>query len=1448
MKKILILFALFAGINAYAQLSFEPRQFAIDLEDYMAKSGSKVSKDAAAEFVSFFPRFANAQKIQMVNQTNALINRGYGYALITDYLLAINGLIINNQLGSFDGWHKAAQMAMNDSKESFKNYVGFSRNTFYDKILAKTGVATWNIDNMEISMDMRGEPTIVFKNTNVFCYTAGDTISIFGTTGRYLPATNEWHGRGGNYYWSRVGMDSSEISATLITYVIRFDKGEIYADSAELVYPSLISTPVTGRLTDKPFAKSMGDKSVYPKFETHRRNFTNLPFGEGKLNGGFALTGKTLRGIGSDSVKAELIFDYKKKSILKLRSDDFVVRNDQVLTKKAEMVLMLDKDSIYHPQVQFFYRFKSRFIHIYRLNEGISQAPFYNTYHNIEFYADEIRWDMENPKIEVDMTNDNEPAKFESINYFRKYRWEKLESVLNYHPLQRLKTFSEQRKNKPFTIQEYADAFRASTSDVRLLMTQLHDQGYIDYDVKRQTVTVRRKLHDYVNAYYGKTDYDVIGFFSIIKRYPNATISLINNDLQIQGVPKFHFSDSQSVYVIPKDQIITLKKNRGMDFAGKIRAGKVEFYGSGFDFDYTRFQVRLNNVDSMKFYYYDAEKGTDVPIKSVLADVYGTLSIDQPNNKSGRKKYPGYPIFKSDKGSNIYYDKTTTHQGVYVRNKFYFEVDPFTLDSLTELDFKTLTLDGTMRAANIVPDFRYAVSLQPDLSMGFVKQKDLEGYPMYGGKGRGFLKLSLSDEGFYGDGELRYVASTSKSDQFYLFIDSTNATCETFTNDRTIKFPSAKANQTYNHWMPYQDSMYVTPLKDQISFSDDRATLDGTMFITPERVGASGNVNIAEAQLNSTNFWLQTNNVLADTATFRIIDASDQKKFSFNSATVTCNVDLTGRSGNFIYHNKDVNTYFNYNEYVGSFDRFVWRIDDKDLNFKAYTTGQEPGSYLLSARKAQDSLRFNTGETKLDLKDFTMYANKIPLIRVADGLIYPDSNKVIIRKDANMDLLRNARIVADSVQKYHTVEKANINIYGRFNIQANGVYQYVDSKKKVQEFYLNTIKVDAQKRIAGKTDIPDSANFYVGNKIRFYGNANLISTVKNLEYEGFFLPIQNLDRPKSDWFRNSAIINPDSVYLTVNPDIRNEKRQAMMVGVNVANDSTHVYPLFFTRKRAGSDPEISRVNGILYYDEKLDVFKMGEYNRVFKGEVGGNYMELSEAKKLIYYEGELNTGVSSGQFNFYTGGVATYNVADTAYRMDVAGLLNFPMPSNVVKIMFDTLNYQSGSAKPTQPDPIILKPALIPLLKDGRNKQRVIDDLNDKSIRLVSELERTLFFSHINLQWDQATRSFISSGELSLNSIEKYKIERKLNGRFQITKKRTGDDFVLYIESPEGSWYYFKYNRNMMYALSSDAVFNKYVREDGDKLSKKYENYKLRMANIAERNKFVRLYKTDNRK
>jgi hypothetical protein len=1449
-KSFLLFFLLICAGASYAQLSFEPRQFIIDFEDYVNQTGTKPAREAMEEFAAYYnaSKINNSQKILVVKLSNEFINKNIPANIIENYVKAMAGLIMNNQVGSFDGWMKAAKIASDESKEALGNYMEFSKNVFYEKVLARVGNAVWSIDNMEMVMDLRGgKPNMIFKNTNIICLTPGDTLTILNTTGKFLPATNEWKGNSGMYLWSRVGLDSSTLYATLKSYTINFEQGEVRADTALLSYPSLFTEAVSGTLIDRPFVQSMGVKSTYPKFSSHKRNYRNLPFGQARFSGGFGLTGRVIRGLGSDSAKAELTFFFKARPVLKIRSDEFVVRGDRVATKKAEMSLLLDQDSVFHPQIEFVYRFSDHFVHVFRTNVGVSQAPFYDAYHGMEFYADEIKWKLENPKLDVDMVNDNEPAKFESFNYFRDHRYERIQGILDYNPLQRIKTYVEKNKIKGFYIKDYAANFKSNLSDIKLQMIQLNDLGYISYDSQKEFVTVKRKLYDYVNAHYGRTDYDALAFFSIIKRYPNATISLINNDLQIQGVPKFHFSDSQNVYVVPQDQILNIRKNRGMDFSGKVRAGKTEFFGSGFAFDYTTFQVRLNNVDSMRFYYKDEKTGRDLPIKSVLQDVYGTLSIDHPANKSGRKKIPGYPIFKSDKGSNVFYDKYETQKGVYKRELFYFEVDPFTLDSLTDLDFKTLSLAGTMHAANIVPDFRYTLSLQPDRSFGFLKPTVEEGYPLYGGKGRGFLELALSEEGFFGNGNVRYVASNSESEKFILLIDSMNADVKNFTNDRTGRFPDAIASDVYEHWRPYQDSMYVTPKSGGIFFSKNRAELQGILTITPEKMGGNGNVNIADAQLNSTSFWLQPDNVSADTSTFRVLNKEDANSFSFYTGNVNSNVDLNVRHGRFMYHEQNVNTNFVVNQYVGSFRYFDWLIDERKLDFVSYQKDGKDASYLLSVRKTQDSLQFTTGKSTLDLKEYTLYSQNIPFIRLADAFIYPDSGFATIRKEAAMDMLKNATIVADTVLKFHKIEKSNAQILGRFNLNADGVYQYIDKDKKVQQFYMNVVKVNEQRRLIGKTSIPDSINFYAGTKIRFQGTANLLSIERNLEYEGFFLPIHILDRPKSEWFRNSAIINPDSVYININPDIRNDKRQAMMVGLGVSNDTTHVYPTFFTRKRNATDLELMRVNGILYYDESDKVFKMGNSGRIFYKKFGGNYTELNESKKELYYEGAFNTGTQNGKFEFYTGGKGIFQLKDTSFSMDVMTLMDFPFPNNATKLMFDSINYQSASAEVTKNDLTILSPAITEYLKDEKTREKVIDDLSDNSIRLVNELEKLFLFSNIQFEWNTRSRAFISIGDLSLNSIVKNRVERKLYGRIQITKKRGGDDFVFYFEAPEGTWYYFRYQKGTMYALSSDILFNKYIREDGDKISKKYEDYKLRLANIAERNRLVRTLKTENK-
>ncbi len=1447
MKKLVFLIAIISlafAAQAQRSFSFDVLQYPNDLDDYFDKSGSSTAKDAVAEFISYYNsgKFTNKQKIQMIKLTNQMLSFNYQPSPhFENYFNAINGLVVNNLVAKFDNWHKATEKAFTQGKTECYNFLEISSNVLYFKVLLKTPGINWTATNLDVDFTSKTTPMFIFKNTDLFGITPGDTLEIYRTSGTYDAAKSMWYGRGGRTDFTRVGLDSAKVFCDLNGFKLNLADGDLIADSAMFNYIGLLDQPLYGKLVDKAMAKSLGNKSVYPRFDSYLKTFSQLSFGRGKYTGGFGMRGDEIVCKGSDSTTADLVFYFKNKPVLRIAAQEMILRGDRIGTQKAAVSIYLEKDSIFHPQLEFGYKLSNDYVSLYRdKKQGVSSTPFYDSYHKVEFYCDQIKWDLNNPSIDIDMINDDEPARFESVNYFRDVRYERIQGMLGYNPLQRVKLYCEKFKVSGFTIKDYAANFKSEVSSIRLQMITLNDYGFVTFDEKRDYVTVKRKLKDYVNAHFGSTDYDAITFLSVTgKQYTNASISLINNDLQIEGVPQFYFSDSQNVYIIPRNQRITLKKNRNMDFSGKLRAGKADFYGNGFSFDYNTFQVRLNNVDSMKFLYRDSKLGVDLPIKSAIQNIYGTLAIDHPYNKSGRKKFPGYPIFKSDVGSKVYYDKPSTQLGVYDRNRFYFDVEPFTMDSLNELDLEKMALGGTLVSGGIIPDLKYALYLQPDKSLGFKLKRTDAGYPMYGGKGRGFVDLALSDEGFFGTGEVNYLASVSKSDQFVMLLDSLNGQCNTFDNKRTAIFPDVVATNTYNHWMPYKDTMLITRTEAEIPFSNKRATLDGTIIYTPSSMHATGAIKVEEAQLTSYDFWLQPDQILSEEAYFKLYDLDDKSKFAFSSASVNARVDLENRLGDFKYNKKGViNAYFNFNLYAGSFDEFFWRMDPRIVDFKSAEPDGK-NTYLVSTRKQQDSLTFTTSITTLAIKDYTMYAKKIPFIAVGDAQIFPDSNKVVIRGNAEIDVLNRAKIQADTVNRYHNIDSVSIKIAGKFNVQGSGKYQYVDKKKNVQKFFMDEIFINKAHQLIGKSNIPDTINFFVGPKIQFRGKAVLTSVVKNLEYDGYFLPVHTLPLPKTEWFKNAAVVNPDSVYINVKSPSKNMNQQTIYNGFNISNDSAHVYTMFFSRKRNQSDPELMKIEGTLFYDEKNKEFKMGSFEKLFNNSYKGNLMTVNEEAKSISGEGMVNMGFDKTKFEVKAAGNINYSLVDTSFNMNLVMLLDFPFPQPALRIMVDSLSDQSLSAEVPKFDGPFLSKALAEVVED-KNIKRVVEDLEqDKTIRSISSLEKTIFFTDLKMVWNPLTKSMMSDGDMGINSFGKYKFERKVTGKMQFIKRRSGEDFTLFIQSVVGSWYYFKFQKGIMYTVGSDPMYNKLIKDNSDKISKK-DDYKLRLANISAKNQFLR--------
>ena len=343
-----------------------------------------------------------------------------------------------------------------------------------------------------------------------------------------------------------------------------------------------------------------------------------------------------------------------------------------------------------------------------------------------------------------------------------------------------------------FSSLEFAKFSGYPVEQIKPYLMNLANKGFLFYNSVTDIVTVQEKFKNYVNARLKKGDYDVIRFQSKISQSKgdnsfivNSLLNLDSRELEIKGVNYISISDSQKVFIRPYGGLIKVKKNRDFDFSGKISVGLGRFilFGQEFNFKYDDFKIDLNKIDSLQISVpiipierddYGNEKL--VKIKTVIQSVSGNLRIDEPTNKSGLKKdsFPQYPIFKSFDNSYIYYDRPSTFGGVYNREKFYFYLDTFEIDSLESYSGKGLRFPGTFESAGIFPVFNDTLTMMNDYSLGFERETPSNGFQLYGGKAIYRNKIFLSNNGLMGNGELEYLSSNTKSNEIYFFPDSTH--------------------------------------------------------------------------------------------------------------------------------------------------------------------------------------------------------------------------------------------------------------------------------------------------------------------------------------------------------------------------------------------------------------------------------------------------------------------------------------------------------------------------------------------------------------------------------------------------------------------------------------------------------------------------------------------------
>jgi len=438
------------------------------------------------------------------------------------------------------------------------------------------------------------------------------------------------------------------------------------------------------------------------------------------------------------------------------------------------------------------------------------------------------------------------------------------------------------------------------------------------------------------------------------------------------------------------------------------------------------------------------------------------------------------------------------------------------------------------------------------------------------------------------------------------------------------------------------------------------------------------------------------------------------------------------------------------------------------------------------------------------MNDYTMYAEDVYYVDVADASIFPAAGKVVINQGGQIETLENAEIITNRSTKNHHIRDAVVDIYSKNYYEAQGTYQYIDVENVIREIELSEIRVDSLGRTIGQGYINENKNFYLNPHFKFTGSVNLIARESYLNFEGGFKIVQDCYTPDEEhWVYFNAFVDPQNVILPVEEPLIDIDSIEIDAAVYVSKIYENVYPVLFSRRKVLNDTAMVSARGVVTYDTSMQSFIIGPRHT----STSGQQLIFDTRKCVVRAKGPINTGVDLDYVGLQTAGTMDYLAIPDSTLLNISIALDFYFDQNALKMMADSL------VASNLPGLDLSNEAFYDMLGSMMSAERLEAYKSDLALfgvvrRLPEELVHTLFFTDVNMYWNPVTRSYLSKGPIGINNIETHLVNRYVNGNIELIKKRSGDELNIYLELNDRTWYFFNYRTFIMQSVSSDMEYN----------------------------------------
>lgn len=1438
-KHLLILFVLLLSNNLWAQqidtLSSNKEEFVKSLSKLLEDTKRSELSDLSKEFNQNIKKgvYSDDFLTDLRTASNKMILlKGKAYpqlsGLVKHYMQMHS---LNLSAEKWAEWNTVLLQKMDNSRSGDSKKIlkalDFMYPLYKQNALYYSKAKTWQFttDQFTLQYNKKEDITVSTTTNEIIAYTKGDTLNIRHTSGTYYYKENFWKGKQGTVDWARAELPEKQVFCTFGAYQIEMNTQGYAVDSVLFTYEGYFNKTIKGKLSDKLIIDNSPQKTKFPYFSAPKENVPTQSISDNVfLDAGFGLAGaKILGGSSQEKAMLKIYLPNTKQLALKAFFNNITIQQPTKITAtKAKTILYLGNDSIFHPSVDLHFNLQENKLRLLKGEGALAATKFFDSYHDIEFDADKVEWNLNTGLIDINTISPSgvKAAVYESNNFFNKNRMRKIRGNVSYDPLYILNSYQTKMEYDEITTEEFMQKISPNmkVSQVKPLLFKLVTEGFIDWNQETDIITIKDKVRHFVRANAKKVDYDNISIVSKTQKQ-NGRIDVNTKNLKIEGVKRVPISKATTTEFYPDSLKLTLKANRDMEFDGFFFCGRMDFFGKKNEFIYKDFKLNLPQIDTLIINIPDGEKldayGNPMlrPLNTVIENLSGNIEINHPNNKSGKDEMPEYPKLHSTGNSKIYFDAPQIKGGTYNRDNFFYELTPFSLDSLQHLEPSNLQFEGKLHSADIFPELNEPLRVQEDLSLGFQIKSDKEGFPIYKGKAKFISDLSLNGKGLQGDGVVKYQTTSFAAKDIHFFPDSLKATASSFTMEKstgTYESPATNSNKNPIVFYPYQDQLIATNTKESpFQMYGDIMNLNGSLVISDKEVQGTGTADWDDATLISNQFQFKAEELFADTAEL-VIKGLDGDKVTFKTPNVNASVNFNNNTGYFKSNTKENRTEFSYNQYETDIDEFFWDITNKKLEFNAEKESE--GAPFISKHPKQDSLYFLVKKAEYSLQTSIIEASGVEEILLADSRLIPAEGKVTVEPQAKLKLFENARIEANAETKKHLIENVKLNVKGKNAAQGSGQYVYKTKNTPTQYINLsniNIIKVDStvisakrrkketlfQYAFNGKGKIDESENFILYPNINFYGNVEMFSSYEKLKIKGFTKIDFRSPFITSNFYEIDSEVNPESLEMDVSK-AKDPSGALVRTGIFVSKGGINpIYTEILNNQIGPLDVPMIETNDILSHKEEKNAYIFGVEEKIKSPDtiMAGNILEFTPNSGAIYAQGSLNLGTDYGLINETVAGNVNANLSENQYKFNTSIAFPFVWDKDFLEKIAFYLFEDNFDADDADYSEAKIQNQLAEMFSPKELQKTLTEIETNGTFTKPKSFKNNLLLTNLNLVYDNEDRAYRSKGKFNLSFMGEKAIHKRISGYVELGHRMGADYFNIYLKTNLGDWFYINY-------------------------------------------------------